>query len=86
MLQILDEKVKRTPYEIEEQYPNSKYLLINFGDLQNPKGNLYCVSDSEDSFREINVLADDLAKKGVLSILGGSYDDWESVGVYEIEK
>lgn len=76
MLKILDEKIKRTPMEIEDLYPNCKYVLLDFGDIQSPKGNLYCISTSKESHQEIGKIAHDFSKKGILNILGGSYDNW----------
>ena len=49
MFTVLNEKKKRSPEEVESEFPNRKYILINFGDIQNPMGNLYCVSTSDDS-------------------------------------
>ena len=44
MFTVLNESVTKTPEAIEKEYPNSKYILLNYGDIQNPMGNLYCVS------------------------------------------
>lgn len=34
MLKILDEKIRKTPENIEKEYPNCKYLITNFTDIQ----------------------------------------------------
>ena len=85
MLRVLDEKIARTPEDIENEYRNCKYVLVNYGDIQNPKGFLYCVSDSKDSFREICEIADDIADKGIPCMLSGSYNNGGAIGVqYEM--
>ena len=81
MLNILDEKIKRTPEEIEHLYPNSKYILTNYGDIQYPSGNLYCVSESKDSYMEICEQADRFVSEGVPCMLSGSYNNWGDIGV-----
>lgn len=87
MLTVLNETSRRTPEGIEREYPNSKYILLNFGDIQNPLGNLYCISTSEDSYREICELADDFSDKGVPCMLSGSYNNGGAFGVqYEIKE
>ena len=86
MFLILDEKRKVTPEVVEKEYPNSKYILLNFGDIQNPEGNLYCVSSSQDSFRQICETADGFADKGIPCMLSGSYNNGGAFSVqYEIE-
>lgn len=75
MLKILDEQEVRTPKSIEEQYENCKYILINFDDIQNLRGNLYCVSTNRDSLHEMCVLADDLRNQKISCIIMGSYND-----------
>ena len=86
MFTILDESIKKTPEVIEEEYPNCKYILLNFGDIQDPVGNLYCVSTSIDSYRNICETADDFSRRGVPCMLSGSYNNGGAFGVqYEIE-
>ena len=43
MLKILDEKIRKTPENIEKEYPNCKYIITNFTDIQNMDGYLYCI-------------------------------------------
>ncbi len=40
MLKILDEKIRKTPENIEKEYPNCKYIITNFTDIQNMDGYL----------------------------------------------
>ncbi len=85
MFTVLNETNKRRPEDIEVEYPNSKYLLINFGDIQDPVGNLYCVSTSDDSFRDICEVADDFTDRGIPCMLSGSYNNGGAFGVqYEV--
>ncbi len=85
MLKILDEKKPRSPEDVEKEFKNCKYILINYGDIQNPKGFLYCVSQSNDSFDEICQTAYEITKSGKQCILLGSYDNGGAVGVqYEV--
>ena len=86
MLKILDEKITKTPENIEAEYPNVKYILLNFGDIQSPLGNLYCISTTSDSFREICKIADDFSARGIPCMLSGSYNNGGAFGVqYEVE-
>ena len=88
MLKMLDEKVKRTPEDIEKEYKYCKYIIVlnDFDNLQDPEGYLYCVSTSQDSFHDICVIAHRLAKDRVPCILMGSYDNWGDFGVqYEYD-
>lgn len=86
MLTILNEESQKTPEEIESQYPNCKYILVNFGSIQDPKGNLYCISSSDDSYRKICEVADELSSKGIACMLSGSYNNGGAFGVqYEVE-
>ena len=85
MLQVLDEKIQRTPEDVEREYSNCKYILKDYGDIQNPNGFIYCVSDSNDTFDEICQMIYDLTKDGVQCMLLGSYNNGGAVGVqYEI--
>ena len=87
MLKVLNETTQKTPDGIETEYPNSKYILLNYGDIQNPLGNLYCVSTSEDSYREICELADSFSERGVPCMLSGTYNNGGTFGVqYEIKE
>ena len=87
MLTILDEKEQRTADSVEMQYPDSIFLLINFTDIENPKGNLYCISRSLDSLNELNRIASDFAQKNIPCIIMGNYNNGGAPGVqYEVEK
>ena len=86
MLSILNERIRKTPEEIEKEYKNCKYILLNYGDIQSPMGYLYCVSDSADSFDDISREIFELSSKGVQCMLLGSYNNGGAVGVqYEIK-
>ncbi|MBR0092391.1 MAG: hypothetical protein IJP92_11895 [Lachnospiraceae bacterium] len=74
MLQILDEKERRTTDSIENQYKDCKYILTNYTDLEEPEGYLYCVSSSDDSFTELFDVADRLEDAHIPFIIMGSYN------------
>ena len=74
MLSILDEKEQRTAESVEQQYAHCTYILTNYTDLENPKGNLYCVSTSNETYTDICRILDELGKESIPSILMGSYD------------
>lgn len=84
MLMILNEKVKRTPMDIEAQYPNCKYLLtgIDINDLQNISGYLYAVSTDIDSFSELC----DYSHEFKYSCVMGSYNNGGAIGVQYVYK
>ena len=83
ILKILDEKTKRTPKDIESQYPNCKYVLTHVTDLENVSGYLYCVSSDRGSLLDACKIAED--REG--SIVMGSYNDGGAIGVqYEIKR
>ncbi len=85
MLTVLDEHTFRTPEDIEKEYRNCKYILKNYGDLEHPKGNLYCVSLSADSFDEICRKIYELTRQGEQCMLLGSYNNRNAIGVpYEV--
>ena len=86
MLEILNETVSKSPELIETEHPNSKYILLNYGDIQSPMGNLYCISTSSESYREICELADDFSSRGIPCMLSGSYNNGGAFGVqYEVK-
>ena len=87
MFTILNEEQKKHPEQVEQEFPNSKYILINFDDIQNPIGNLYCVSTSDDSYKELCEVADSFTERGVPCMLSGSYNNGGAFGVqYEIKE
>ena len=65
MLKILDEKEERSEEEIEKQYKGCMFILVNYIDLQNPRGYLYCISTERDSYHDICKKADELEMKGI---------------------
>ncbi|MBR5420433.1 MAG: hypothetical protein IK115_04725 [Lachnospiraceae bacterium] len=86
MIRLFDEKKKRTPESVEEEFKNCKYILLDFGDLQEPEGYLDSVSESADSFDEISERAYQYSRQGVKCILLGSYNNGGGIGVqYEIK-
>ena len=87
MLKMISKGGLITPHEVEAEYGNCKYIITDFSDLQNIEEYLYCVSDSEDSFKEIYKVNYDLTKAGRESILLGSYGNGGAVGVqYEVKQ
>ena len=86
MLQMINDDRIWTPEEIEKKYKDCKYILYDFKNLQDIKGKLYCVSESNESFRDICRINYNMAKKGINSILLGSYNNGGAVGVqYEVK-
>jgi|GEM_PF-2539962 len=86
MLQILDEKVERTEENIEQQYKGCMFIIINYTNLQSPKGNLYCISTGRESYHDICKKADELESEGIPCILAGNYADTVGPGlVYDME-
>lgn len=86
MLKILDEKEMRTEKSVADEYKGCMFILTNYTELQNPKGYLYCISTSRDSYRDICMKADELENKDIPCILTGSYKDSVGPGlVYEVE-
>lgn len=83
MLKILDEKVLKTDEEIEEQYKNCKYLYIidSYDKVIDDEGYLYCVSTSEDSYRELYMMRNKLRDEGIICVVGGSYNNGGAIGV-----
>lgn len=85
MLKILDEKIRKTPEEIEEQYPGCKYLLTGLSGIENISGYLYCISNSIETYKEICDKRREINKNGGDSIVLGHYKEGGMVGVqYEI--
>lgn len=83
MLKILDEKILKNDYEIEEQYKDCKYLYIidSYDKMIDHNGYLYCVSTSDDSFDELIDERDRLEEEGRICVLGGSYNNGGAIGV-----
>ena len=62
-------------------------LILDYGDIQDPIGYLYCISESKESFKEICEKADEFARNNIPCILVGSYNNGGAFGVqYEIER
>ena len=82
-MKILDEKILKNDYEIEEQYKDCKYLYIidSYDKIVDHNGYLYCVSTSDDSFDELIDERDRLEDEGKICVLGGSYNNGGAVGV-----
>lgn len=70
MLRLLCEKIRRTPEDIETQYPNCKYILTDVIDVENVSGCLYCVSYNNETFEELCAIAETLKD----AIVFGSYN------------
>lgn len=82
-MKILDEKILKNDYEIEEQYKDCKYLYIidSYDKIVDHNGYLYCVSTSDDSFDELIDERDRLEEEGRICVLGGSYNNGGAIGV-----
>lgn len=83
MLKILDEKILKNDYEIEEQYKDCKYLYIidSYDKMIDHNGYLYCVSTSDDSFDELIDERDRLEEEGRICVLGGSYNNGGAISI-----
>lgn len=89
MLKILDEKVLRTDDDIEDEYRNCKYLYTvdSYDKVVDDEGYLYCVSTSNDSYKELYRMRNKLRSEGKICVVGGSYNNGGAVGVqYEYEE
>lgn len=80
MLKILDEKVLRTDDEIENMFEDCKYLytIDSYDKIGESNGYLYCVSTSEDSYKQLYETRDRLLEAGKCCVVGGSYNNGES--------
>ena len=83
MLEILDEKVLKTDDEIENLYKDCKYLYIidSYDKIIDDEGYLYCVSTSEESYKELYAVRDRLRDEGKICVVGGSYNNGGAIGV-----
>ena len=83
MLQILDEKVLKKDMEIESQYKDCKYLYVidSYEKLADEEGYLYCISTSEDSYKQLYQVRDRLQKEGKICVVGGSNNNGYAIGV-----
>ena len=64
MLKMIKSQEKKTPKEIETLYPNCKYILTDFSDLNNINGFLYAVSPDKESFLDLCEVSDELTDEG----------------------
>ena len=88
MLKILDEKVLKTDTEIRKLYKDCKYVYIieSYDKAVDDEGYLYCVSTSDDSYKELIHERDRLEDEGKICVLRGSYNNGGAVGVqYEFK-
>lgn len=75
MIRILDEKKRRTMEDIETEYPDCKYLLLDFKDELDISGYLYCISDSIEDYEEICNNRREVNNAGENSIILGNYKE-----------
>ena len=86
MLEMINDSKIWKPIDVQNVYKNCKYILVDYNNLEDIKGRLYCISKSKESFKEITRLNFELSKKGIKSILMGSYNDGGAIGVqYEVK-
>lgn len=83
MLKILDEKTVKTDHEIKELYKNCKYLytIDSYDKMLNDEGCLYCISTSEDSYKQLYEIRNRLLSEGKCCVIGGSYNNGGAIGV-----
>ena len=83
MLKILDEKTIKTDHEIKELYKNCKYLYTvdSYDEMLNDEGCLYCISTSEDSYKQLYEIRNRLLSEGKCCVIGGSYNNGGAIGV-----
>lgn len=89
MLKILDEKVLKTDEEIKELYKDCKYLysIDSYDKMMDDEGYLYCVSTSEESYKELYRMRNKLRDEGKICVVGGSYNNEGAIGVqYEYKE
>lgn len=83
MLKILDEKILKTDDEMEDEYKDCKYLYLidSYEKLTEHSGYLYCVSTSNESYRELYEVRNKLRDEGKICVVSGSYNNGGAVGV-----
>lgn len=83
MLKILDEKTIKTDHEIKELYKNCKYLytIDSYDEMLNDEGWLYCISTSEDSYKQLYEIRNRLLSEGKCCVVGGSYNNGGAIGI-----
>jgi len=71
MLKTLNSSKWETPDEIEAEYPDCKYIITDFSDVNDITGHLYAVSDDRDSFDMLCKISDELSSDGVTCCIMG---------------
>lgn len=69
------------------RYPKSKliFIITDMSDMSDIKGNVFMVSDSDDSFDELCLEDQKLREKGLQTVISGSYENGGAIGVqYEV--
>lgn len=79
MLQILERSYRQTVSEVEEEFPNSKYIM-KITDENTLFGFLQAVSTSEDSYTDLVDYCEDMLEPGDYYI-GGEYAEGDSYSI-----
>ena len=69
------------------QYPKSKiiFIITDMSDMSDIRGNVFMVSDDDDSFDDLCNEDQKLRSQGLQTIIAGSYENGGAIGVqYEV--
>ena len=89
MIQILDEKIKKSQEQIEKEHPNCKYLLL-MEDIVDEDGYLYAVSTDENEHDEFcdfwrSITDKECTFNGLYCVMCGSYYEVAITSVFLYE-
>ena len=87
MLKTVKDKKVLSLDEARAQYPRSKiiFVITDMSDMSDIKGNVFMVSDNDESFEDLCTEDLKLRNKGVQTVIAGSYENGGAVGVqYEV--
>lgn len=82
-LKMINDKQKSSVYDMIAQNNNCQFLYTvdSMDDVWKNEGYLYCVSTSPDTYGDIEHLSHELERKGILNVIGGSYENGGGVGL-----
>ena len=87
MLRRVDDKTVLSLGTARAQYPKSKiiFIITDMSDMSDIKGNVFMVSDDDESFEDLCTEDRKLRSRGIQTVIAGSYENGGAIGVqYEI--
>lgn len=83
MLKMIKSPVVESAVAIADRHPGCMYILTDLDnqDKEDPKGKLYCLSDSSKSHRELVSVAKSVAETGISVCMLGIYTDCFAAGL-----